>query len=166
MVAMDWPKLPLSGRCPCDAVGFEITAMPYFVYACHCTECQRWSGSAFSMSMPVAASSFHMRRGAPRPWCRAGASGIRSTYWFCGDCGGRVFGEREGRPDVVVVRAGTLDQTWWLRPIAHVFLRSAQAWQRIPNHMECFDEVPKDFSSLGQRWRALYQPQQETRAAD
>jgi len=162
MVAMDWPKLPWRGRCPCDAVGFEITAMPHFVYACHCTECQRWSGSAFSMSMPVAANAFRLTHGTPKPWRRTGSSGIRSIYWFCGDCGGRVFGEREGRADTVVVRAGTLDQTWWLRPVAHVFLRSAQAWQRIPNQMECFDTVPKDFAPLADKWRALYQPQEET----
>jgi hypothetical protein len=127
MVAMDWPKLPLTGRCPCEAVQYEVAAMPRFVYACHCTECQRWSGSAFSLSMPVASDAFRITRGEPRSWKRVGASGIRSTYWFCGHCGGRVYGEREGRPETVVVRAGTLDQTWWLRPIAHVYLRSAQA---------------------------------------
>jgi hypothetical protein len=159
MVAMDWPKLPLTGRCPCEAVQYEVAAMPRFVYACHCTECQRWSGSAFSLSMPVASDSFRITRGEPRSWKRVGASGIRSTYWFCGHCGGRVYGEREGRPETVVVRAGTLDQTWWLRPIAHVYLGNAQAWQRIPNHMECFDTVPADFTMLAQKWRALYQPQ-------
>jgi hypothetical protein len=57
----------------------------------------------------------------------------------------------------VVVRAGTLDQTWWLRPIAHVYLRSAQAWQRIPNHIECFDTVPSDFALFAEKWRDLYQ---------
>ena len=159
MVAMDWPKLPLTGRCPCEAVQYEVAAMPRFVYACHCTECQRWSGSAFSLSMPVASDAFRITRGEPKAWRRVGASGVRSTYWFCGHCGGRVYGEREGRPETVVVRAGTLDQTWWLRPIAHVYLGSAQAWQRIPNHMECFDTVPADFTTLAQEWRALYQPQ-------
>src|SRR5712692_7161890 len=111
MVAMDRPKLPLTGRCPCGAVRFAITAMPYFVYACHCTECQRWSGSAFSMSMPVAANSFSITRGDPKPWRRIGASGIQSTYWFCGDCGGRVYGQRDARLDIIAVRAGTLDDT-------------------------------------------------------
>jgi hypothetical protein len=156
---MRLPVFPLTGGCSCEAVRFAVNAMPLLVYACHCTECQRWSGSAFSMSMPVAAAAFRLTCGAPKSWRRTGASGICSTYWFCGDCGGRVFGEHEGRPDIVVGRAGTLDQTWWLRPISHVFLRSAQAWQRIPNHMECFDTVPKDFSFLSQKWRELYQAQ-------
>jgi len=154
---MDRPKLPLTGRCPCEAVQFELTSMPRFVYACHCTECQRWSGSAFSMSMPVPANAFRITHGQPKSWSRTGACGIRSTYWFCGECGGRVFGEREGRPETVVVRAGTLDQTWWVRPVAQVYLRSAQAWQRIPNNMECYDTLPQDFSAFAPKWREMYQ---------
>ena len=100
MTEMKRPALPLTGGCPCEAVRFEVSAMPLLVYACHCTECQRWSGSAFSMSMPVASKSFRVVRGEPKPWRRIGASGVQSAYWFCGDCGGRVYGERDARPDI------------------------------------------------------------------
>lgn len=153
------PALPLCGGCPCDAVRFAVNAMPLLVYACHCAECQRVSGSAFSLSMPVAAGSFALTRGKPKPWRRIGASGVESTSWFCGDCGGRIFGKSDTRPDVISVRAGTLDDTSWLRPIAHICLRSAQAWQRIPNITECFDILPKDFYSLSEQWQQLWQPQ-------
>jgi hypothetical protein len=150
------PELPLTGRCPCEGLRFRVTAMPLLVYACHCTECQRWSGSAFSMSMPVKADSFVVTHGRPQFWRRTGASGVLSTHWFCGDCGGRVYGQRESRPDVVAVRAGTLDDTSWLRPIAHVHLGSAQAWQRIPNNAECFEIMPGDFWSLADKWKQLW----------
>ncbi|MGZ5870506.1 MAG: GFA family protein [Bradyrhizobium sp.] len=151
--------LPLSGGCPCEAVRFAVNAMPLLVYACHCTECQRWSGSAFSLSMPVASDSFALTCGKPRPWRRTGASGFESTYWFCGDCGGRVYGQRDSRPDIIAVRAGTLDDTSWLRPIAHVYLRSAQAWERIPNNAEGFEVMPKEFWSLSEKWQQLWQDQ-------
>ncbi len=150
------PDLPLTGGCPCDGLRFKVTAMPLLVYACHCTECQRWSGSAFSMSMPVMADSFAVTRGRPKFWHHTGASGVLSTYWFCDDCGGRVYGQRDARPDVIAVRAGTLDDTSWLRPIAHVHLGSAQAWQRIPNNAECFEIMPNDFWSLSDKWRQLW----------
>jgi hypothetical protein len=65
----------------------------------------------------------------------------------------------DSRPDVISVRAGTLDDTSWLRPIAHIYLRSAQAWQRIPNVSECFDVLPKDFYSLGEQWQQMWQQQ-------
>jgi hypothetical protein len=80
MTALKRPAFPLCCGCPCEAMRFEVTAMPLLVYACHCTECQRWSGSAFSMSMPAAAKSFRLARGEPRPWRRVGASGVESTY--------------------------------------------------------------------------------------
>jgi hypothetical protein len=153
------PELPLSGACPCGAVRFMVNALPLLVYACHCTECQRASGSSFSLSMPVAADSFALTSGKPRPWQRKAASGVESTSWFCGDCGGRIFGRRDERADVIVLRAGTLDDTSWLRPIAHIYLRSAQAWQRIPNPAECFDIVPEDFRRLSDKWRGMWQQQ-------
>ena len=43
-------KLPQSGGCQCGAIRYEITGPPAAVYACHCTECQKQSGSAFAMA--------------------------------------------------------------------------------------------------------------------
>jgi hypothetical protein len=129
--------------------------MPLLVYAYHCTECQRWSGSAFSLSMPVASKSFRVMRGEPKPWRRVGASGIQSTYWFRSVCGGRVYGERDARPDIIAVRAGTLDDTSWVTPIAHVYMRSAQPWEQISGP-ECFETMPKDFWSLADTWQQLW----------
>ena len=150
------PALPLCGGCPCAAVRFAVKAMPLLVYACHCGECQRASGSSFGLSMPVAADSFALTNGKPRSWRRAGASGVESISWFCADCGGRIFGERASGPEIISVRAGTLDDTSWLRPVAHIYLRNAQAWQRIPNHAECFDVLPADFHPLSERWRQMW----------
>src|SRR5271169_681426 len=153
------PALPLMGGCPCEAVRFAVDAMPLLVYACHCTECQRWSGSAFSLSMPVAADSFALTCGRPKPWRRMSTSGVESTSSFCGDCGGRICGQRDSRRDIVTIRAGTLDDTSWLRPSAHVYLRSAQAWERIPNKAECFEGLPKDFRLLSEKWQQMWQEQ-------
>jgi hypothetical protein len=130
--------------------------MPLLVFACHCTECQRWSGSAFGLSMPVRRDSFALTRGAPKAWRHTGASGFESSYWFCADCGGRIFGQRSDQPDVVTMQAGTLDDTSWVRPIAHIYLRSAQAWERIPNNAECFDQMPNDSLTLARHWQSLW----------
>src|SRR5262245_19818205 len=108
------PTFPLTGGCACGAVRYEISAMPLLLYACHCTECQRRSGSAFALNMPVATKSLRIVKGVPKAWHNAGASGT-TTSWFCGDCGGRIYGERDGRPDAMTIRAGTLDDTSWLR---------------------------------------------------
>jgi hypothetical protein len=142
------PALPLSGGCSCEAVRFVVHAVPLLVYACHCSECQRASGSAFGLQMLVAAESFALaadRRRRPR-----------EHVGFCGECGGCIFGESLQRPGIIKVRAGTLDETWWLRPIAIVSLRSAQAWQRIHNNAECFHVIPQDVFSLSEKWRQMW----------
>ena len=150
------PELPLTGGCPCAAVRFAVNAMPLLIFACHCTECQRWSGGAFGLSMPVRRDSFALTRGMAKPWRHTGASGFESTYSFCADCGGRIFGERADRPRIVTLRAGTLDDTSWVRPIAHICLESAQAWERIPNNAACFQGVAKDFGALSNEWQSLW----------
>src|SRR3984957_3182650 len=103
------PELPLGGGCPCEAVRFSITAIPLLVYACHCTRCQRRSGSAFGLSMLVKTESFAVTRGTPKFWRQIGAGGINDTCWFCGDCGGGIACEKSSHPDTTVVHAGTLD---------------------------------------------------------
>jgi hypothetical protein len=148
------PELPLAGGCPCEAVRFVIRTMPLLVYACHCSRCQRSSGSAFAMAMPIAPEGFALTRGRPKSWRRTGPSGV-SIRWFCGDCGGCVYEESDGRQGLVV-RAGTLDDTSWLRPIAHVHLNSAQAWERIPNPAQCFEFMPKQISLLSEKWQAMW----------
>ena len=80
---------------------------------------------------------------------------MQSTYWFCGDCGGRVYGERDARPDTTAIRAGTLNDTSWLRPVAHVYMRSAQPWEQISG-VECFGTLPKDFWSLADKWQQMW----------
>lgn len=121
------PVLPLTGGCPCGAVRYAISAFPLFLYACHCTDCQRQSGSAFALNMPVATEAFRVVAGTPTGWRRLAPSGATVVSWFCGDCGGRINGERIGRPELTVVRAGTLDDTSWLSPGAHFYTRSAHA---------------------------------------
>ena len=150
------PPLPLSGGCSCEAIRFAVNAIPLLVYVCHCSECQRASGSAFGLQMLVSAESFVLTRGKPKPWRRNGAGDVGSAAWFCSECGGSIFGESIERPGIINVRAGTLDETWWLRPIAIISLRSAQAWQRIHNNAECFHAIPDDVFSLSEKWRQMW----------
>jgi hypothetical protein len=147
------PTLPLTGGCPCGAIRYEITAHPLLLYACHCTNCQRQSGSAFAMNMPVATSAFRIVRGELKGWRRLSPSGVETISWFCADCAGRVHGSRTSRAESVNVRAGSLDDTSWLRPAAHMFVRSAQPWLQLPR-ADCFDEAPPDFKALARAWRA------------
>jgi hypothetical protein len=164
------PALPLTGGCPCGAVRYELGAYPLVLYACHCTDCQRQSGSAFAMSMSVATEAFSLTRGEVKGWRRPSPSGIETVSWFCADCAGRIYGSRAGgsraggsraggsragRPEAVNVRAGTLDDTSWLIPAGHIFMRSAQRWDR-PSGADCFDASAPDYGAMARAWQALW----------
>src|SRR5438270_275639 len=59
-------KRPQTGGCHCGAIRYEITEAPALVYTCHCTDCQRLTGSAFSMAFLAAAETFFLTGAAPR----------------------------------------------------------------------------------------------------
>ena len=149
------PSFPLAGGCTCGAIRYQVTAMPLALYACHCTDCQRRTGSAFALNMPVQTKDYRIVRGEPKAWRSKSPSGGMTTTRFCGECGGRIHGERDGRPDITVLRAGTLDDTTWLRPAARMYMRSAQPWETMSGEATCYDTMPDDFATVGVAWRAM-----------
>lgn len=153
------PLLPMTGGCSCGAIRYEITSFPLLLYACHCKDCQPASGSAFALNMPVATNGFRIVTGEPKGWHHLSPSGARVTSWFCGDCGARIYGSRETRPESMNIRAGTLDDTGWVKPAGHMFTKSAQAW--VQSWMrsaaaECHEMSPPDFRPLAEKWRAMW----------
>jgi len=106
--------------------------------------------------MPVATNRFRILRGEPRGWHHKSPSGADVTSWFCADCGARIYGERKGRPDSINLRAGTLDDTSWLVPVAQMFMRSAQPWVLPAATAECHEIGPDDFRPLAAKWRAMW----------
>ena len=156
IVSAKRPALPMTGGCPCGGIRYEIASFPLLVYTCNCTDCQRQSGSAFAMNMPVAAKDFRILQGQPKPWRRLSPTGVEITSWFCGDCSGRIHGERAGRPEITIVRAGTLDDTKWLVPVAHMFVRSAQPWVQPVAVATCFETQPDGWGELLRAWRAAW----------
>ena len=79
-------RLPLTGGCQCGGVRYEIKAEPLTLYVCHCTECQRQSGSAFALSLAVARDAVVVH-GTPATWRRELESGRVIWCLFCGGCG-------------------------------------------------------------------------------
>lgn len=150
-------KLPLAGGCQCGAVRYEIRADPMTLYACHCTECQRQSGSAFSLSLVVPRESVVVTGGTPKRWRRVHESGRVIQCLFCGDCGSRLWHEPERNPAVTILKAGTLDDTRWLYPVGHIWTRSALPWPGIPRDTVNYEMQQPDMSRFVDAWKARMQ---------
>ncbi len=133
-------KFPQTGGCQCGAIRYEFTEEPHSVYTCHCVDCQRLTSSSFSLGIVVPDRAFRLTGVEPRQLQRTADSGRVNTRLVCPECGSWVCGmPRDG---VVRVRAGTLDDTSWLRPTRHIWTRSKQPWIMLPEGDEVFDEQP------------------------
>jgi len=107
---------PYTGGCQCGALRYVLDAEPIWLAACHCTECQRQSGSAFGMSMLVKETSLTVK-GATKRFTRIADSGNENTGVFCPECGVRIYQIPRYAKDVLVLKPGTLDDTSWLRGV-------------------------------------------------
>ena len=135
-------KLPQTGGCQCGAIRYEIIEAPQLVYTCHCTDCQRLTSSAFSLGMVVSDNAFRLTGVAPRPLQRTADSGRVVIRWVCPQCGTWVCGASSSDQGLRRVRAGTLDDTSWLRPTAHFWTRSKQPWITLPAGDQVFEAQP------------------------
>ena len=119
----------LDGRCLCGAVTYSSDADPAFTAICHCTTCQRQSGSSFSIVVGVPAADLEVTGETLSTFTTVGEDHGRETQrQFCSACGSPILSLSPAMPDVAILKAGTLDDTSWLEPQLEVWGRSAQPW--------------------------------------
>jgi hypothetical protein len=140
-------KLPQTGKCLCGTIGYEITEAPISTYVCHCRDCQRGTGSAFSVGILVPDHAFRSTIGQTRlVFGGVTLDGRVKQRRVCPDCGTWVFGDARqrgtGTTPTRAVRAGTLDDISWLCPTRHLFTRDAQPWVVIPADVDRYDTTP------------------------
>jgi len=121
----------LIGGCGCGAVRFEVTAPLVSAIYCHCTRCQRRTGTAASASAHVEPGSFHVIAGDDRLRAWRPAGGFEK--WFCGDCGSALFSRHPTDPSVVAVRLGAFDRDPGIRPGVRQYVAYAAPWEPIPD---------------------------------
>lgn len=115
------------GGCLCGAVRYAIEGEPAAAVVCHCTHCQKQSGSAFSTILGVPEAQVAII-GEPAVYADSGESGKSVDRLFCGTCGSPLFSKVEVSPGLLWVKAGTLDDTSSFAPAAHIWTRSRQCW--------------------------------------
>ncbi len=122
--------MPLTGGCGCGAVRFEVSRPLVSAHYCHCTRCQRRSGTAASANARAEPGSFRISSGESslRAWTPEGGF----EKWFCRDCGSAVFSRDPHDRDRVSVRLGTFDDDPQIRPTMRQFVAYAAPWEAIP----------------------------------
>ncbi len=148
-------SLPLNGGCQCSALRYELSAAPLTLYACHCRNCQKQTGSAFVLSaiVPEAALTFIAGEPGKAEW--ASDAGNQRYGLFCKDCGSRIANGQTPSSGIFSLRAGTFDDTSWVRPVGHTWLKSAQSWMKFEKDDILCDTQPTDYGPFLERFRAF-----------
>jgi hypothetical protein len=126
------------GGCSCGAVRYRLTTDPLFVHCCHCLNCQRQTGSAFVVNLLIESDRVEVVAGAPQTVDVPRDDGSKQKIYRCPECQIAVFSDY-GRPEVLFVRAGTLDDPASVRPDVHIFTRSKVGWVTLPDSTPAFD---------------------------
>ncbi|MFJ2485262.1 GFA family protein [Pseudomonas sp. NPDC087639] len=137
----------LTGQCRCGQVHLQlqIEALPP-IYACHCLNCQRWSGSAFALHMVCPAQAIEAS-GSMLTYLHE-AEEHSSTQYACSKCFTRLFNETDAAPGMRVLRVGVLNGADRLTPLAHIWTKRKQPWISLPEDVAQWPEspTPEDFA--------------------
>lgn len=135
------------GRCACGDVTYQFSCEPLSCYACHCTDCQTRSGAAFTLTVIVPLAEFSVTQGETVEFEHEILKFVN-----CRRCGGRLWAIWDPMPDFAFVAAGTLDDTTWVRPVAHLWTGSAQSWIGLNDDAATFEGQPEDPAVLIELW--------------
>jgi hypothetical protein len=129
-----------TGRCLCGGVRFEIDEPARRATYCHCTRCQKRTGTAASAQAQVDGSGFRIVAGEDlvKTWRHPDGGWEKA---FCGECGAQLFSRDPDDHSKMGIRMSAFDGDPGVRPSKRSFVAYAAAWEPIPDDgLERFDE--------------------------
>ena len=121
-----------SGGCLCGAVRYQTRGEAARTVVCHCSFCQRCTGSAFAVWATFGKDEVELSGVLASYEHRSDESGRWIRLNFCPRCGTTVTSTFEKGPGEIAILAGTLDAIEWIRVDRHVWTRSKHEWVSIP----------------------------------
>jgi len=121
----------VKGSCLCGSITFESEAEPVLTGICHCRHCQKQGGGAFSINLAVPRASLRIEGRTLKTFHDLDEIGQPVQRLFCGNCGSPIVSYSDGLPGVAFIKAGTLDDTSWLKPTMEIWCETAQPWVPI-----------------------------------
>ncbi len=121
----------------CGAVRYRVVGHPIETLICHCTYCQRRTGSAFGLAVYCNEQDVEITRGVLTPYeYRSDESQRWLRMEFCPTCGTSVTWTVEALSGARAIAGGTFDDPNWSHIQRHYWTRSAQHWMVYPSGVE------------------------------
>ena len=133
--------MKIEGGCLCGKVSYSGDAEPIFMGVCHCSNCQKGSGTAFNVVVAVPKPAITVQ-GSLKTFQGRGDSGKATYRRFCPECASPIAIEAEVMPDVVMIPTGTLVDASWVKPAMQIYCDSAQPWVALGGGIQRFPKMP------------------------
>jgi hypothetical protein len=127
----------ITGGCLCGRVRYAADGEPAVTAVCHCKNCQRDTGSAFAVAIAVPEAALSIE-GETKSFTDTADSGRPVLRSFCPECGSSLFGKSAGLPGLTIIKAGSLDDTSWVKPTVEIYCDSVQPWVELRGGMSRF----------------------------
>ena len=112
--------MQVTGECHCGYVTYEAEVDPETVRVCHCTDCQKLTGTMFRATIASLPATFRLTSGTPKVYIKTAESGNRRAHAFCPECGTPIYSAAPEPNPSNVGLAGTAGWTsgrsWGRRP--------------------------------------------------
>lgn len=139
------------GGCSCGAVRYQLLAPPLIVHCCHCSYCQRETGSAFVINALIESNALRLLQGNPECIDTPSHSGLGQRVWRCPDCHVALYSHYKGFKSVVsFVRVGTLDKSAACQPDIHIYTSTRVPWVTLSDDARAVPE----YYSMREVWSA------------
>lgn len=131
-----------NGGCLCGAVRYTIDSKPIVTRECWCKLCQKLASGNATINMAFPKDDISIT-GELSDYASVADDGNKMHRLFCPSCGVHLFSEAEERPNMIVVRAGTLDDAELINIEGIIWTSTAPSWARLnPNVPHCEHQPP------------------------
>ncbi|WP_296038999.1 GFA family protein [uncultured Agrobacterium sp.] len=128
----------ITGQCHCGNVRYEAEADPEHVVICHCTDCQRLTGSPYRVTLRAKRQDISLTGAEPKLYRKKAENGNVRLMHFCSDCGAPLFSSAEQETGTWGIRWGSINERAALEPHVQIWARSRAKWvddlKEIPAH--------------------------------
>jgi hypothetical protein len=131
-----------TAACHCGRVELCCEGEPKKVSMCHCLDCQRRTGSLFSIAVFFLREQIAVTKGEPAAFERASASGFPVKFHFCRDCGTNLYWEPARLPLLAGVAVGAFGDPQFPRPEQVVWTQDQHDWLVLPDDIPAFERNP------------------------
>ena len=129
----------LTGSCLCGNVQIRVSDQFQFIGYCHCSECRKWSGSAFATGGMVGSGDLEIT--SDESFVSTYRQSEDTELCFCRACGSSLF-SRKPKLGGYIVRLGALDEAPSQQPNVHIFTASKAPWFELTDQLEKFEQLP------------------------